>query len=90
MDGPVVKRHDSYLDTPGGLVLEAGYGTAAVAVALEAMGHHVVGLDLAERTLRRARETWSEFRGVAGDVPAMPLPDDSFDAVVSLGVLEHD
>lgn len=89
LSGPVTNRLDSYLHMPGSLVLEAGCGTGAVAVALGTMGHRVVGLDLAEQTLRRARRTWPDFRGAVGDVCRMPFPDESFDAVISLGVLEH-
>lgn len=81
--------HD-HLKGRQGMVLEAGCGSGIVAAALESMGHQVIGVDLAVQALVRARGEWPEFRGTVGDVRKMPFADRTFDAVVSLGVLEHE
>ncbi|UDY33966.1 class I SAM-dependent methyltransferase [Dermatobacter hominis] len=85
---PVLRLLERHLDADG-LVLEAGCGSGAVAVALDGPGRTVVGIDLAAAAVRRAARAWPEFLGVVGDVTAMPFADRTFGAVVSLGVLEH-
>jgi SAM-dependent methyltransferase len=85
---PVLRLLERHLATDG-LVLEAGCGSGAVAVALDRPGRTVVGIDLAATAVRRAGIVWPEFRGVVGDVVRMPFAGGSFGAVVSLGVLEH-
>jgi len=77
---------------PGARVLDVGCGTGASALpaaAAVAPDGHVIGIDLADRLLERARDkarthglTNVEFR--VGDMTATGLPDESFDAVVSV------
>jgi len=84
-----VKRLDL---KPGSLVLDVGCGTGASALpAAEIVGAEgkVIGVDLAEKLLERARAKAAErqranveFR--LGDMTALGFPDSSFDAVVSV------
>jgi SAM-dependent methyltransferase len=70
-------------------VLESGCGTGLNASLFEERyGWKVVGLDLAGEGLRQARELGVE-RLVQGDMRALPFPDDSFDALVSLDAMVH-
>jgi SAM-dependent methyltransferase len=65
-------------------VLEVGSGSGGVTEFLQ---HPVTGVDPAfERTADR-RTDWLE--PVAGSVEALPFPDGSFDAVLSVEMLEH-
>ena len=72
-----------------GLVLEAGCGSGVITQHLAGRGRRIIGIDLAIESLRRAKVEWSTIRLVRGDVRSMPFPDSSFDAIVSLGVVEH-
>jgi SAM-dependent methyltransferase len=74
-----------------GHVLDAGGGAGRYTVWLAERGHDVTLLDLSERQAALAHEKAHE-RGVGervtvgrGDVCALPLPDDGFDATCCLG-----
>lgn len=71
------------------IVLEAGSGLNAVVITLQEMGYQVVGLDYAVNALRVSREHVPDLNVVAGDVHALPHPDESLGAYLSFGVLEH-
>jgi 2-polyprenyl-3-methyl-5-hydroxy-6-metoxy-1,4-benzoquinol methylase len=76
----------------GARVLDVGCGEARFAEALLERGARVVGLDVAEEPLRRARarrpELGLDLRRVAPTGP-WPLDDVSFDVVWAGEVLEH-
>jgi SAM-dependent methyltransferase len=82
---------------PSGTVLDVGSGTGHLAVRLAqtAPGLAVVGVDLSpamvERAARHAaRAGLSErVRFEVGDAGSLPLPESSFDVVVSTGSLHH-
>ncbi len=69
-------------------ILDAGAGTGMVGSLLHALGYrHLVGIDLSEGMLKRAREKGvyrSVFRMVLGE--PLAFPDSAFDAVISVGV----
>jgi SAM-dependent methyltransferase len=73
----------------GGRVLDAGCGEGYGTDILAGAASSVVGVDLEVPVIRRAAERYprAEFR--AGDIGSLPFPDESFDAVVSLQVIEH-
>src|SRR6185503_17177954 len=50
------------------------------------------GIDISEPTVVRARAAFTRtapLRGVAADVRALPFRDASFDAIYSMGTIEH-
>lgn len=49
----------------------------------------VVGIDIAETALARARQRYPRLCASAADVRRLPFPDATFDAVVSLSTLDH-
>ncbi len=72
-----------------GLVVEAGCGFGLYVRRLGQLGYRCVGIDFAPRTLARAKAICGDLSLVAGDVLALPIPDASAAAYVSLGVIEH-
>ncbi|HXF98967.1 MAG TPA: class I SAM-dependent methyltransferase [Gaiellaceae bacterium] len=72
---------------PGDRVLDACCGTGDLALEAERRGGRVVGLDLSQRMLERAKRKSGTIEWVQGDVLALPFADASFDAVtVGFGV----
>jgi SAM-dependent methyltransferase len=71
-----------------GDILDAACGTGYGAHILSSSGR-VVGLDYSEDTLALARQRAPEAEFVLASLPELPLPDDSFDAVVSFETIEH-
>lgn len=70
-------------------VLESGCGKAPFVEALATPDNVVIGVDLAERALVQAHHRNGELRLAVADVSQLPFAAGSFDAVVSLGVVEH-
>jgi ubiquinone/menaquinone biosynthesis C-methylase UbiE len=71
------------------LILEAGSGLSAVVITLREMGFRVAGLDYAVNALQASRAYDPTLALLAGDVHALPMPDNSLGAYLSFGVLEH-
>ena len=82
---------------PGGTVLEIGSGPGRLAVRLarEAPGITLTGVDISEAMVERAARRAAgaglseRVRFEVGDVGALPLSDEDFDAVVSTLSLHH-
>ena len=76
-------------------VLEIGCGQGPLVNHLPARGASMVGIDMSRSSLERAaagaRELgWGDrVRLLQADAERLPFPDDTFDAVVSFGVLHH-
>lgn len=72
---------------PGDEVLDACCGTGDLAVAAQAAGGIVTGLDFSDGMLARARRKSSEIEWLQGDLLRLPFADGSFDAAtVGFGV----
>jgi ubiquinone/menaquinone biosynthesis C-methylase UbiE len=78
-----------------GRLLEVGCGPAVMLPDLLAMGFEVQGVDVSGEMIRRGRQRMSghplerRCRLDLGDVERLDFPDASFDAVLSMGVLEY-
>jgi SAM-dependent methyltransferase len=77
------------LREPGARILEGGCGFGAWCEWLERRGHQVIGVEYDERVIRRAKGFNPDAPVQLGNVLELPYPDGSFDAYVSLGVVEH-
>jgi SAM-dependent methyltransferase len=71
------------------IILEAGSGLSGAVITLRRMGYNVVGLDYAINALQIARRYDSTQRLLAGDVHALPFPENALGGYLSFGVLEH-
>lgn len=73
----------------GARVLESGCGLARYVRFLQDRGWDVVGLEHSAQTVSQVKEIWPDLSIVLGDAEKSPFPENSFDAVLSLGVVEH-
>lgn len=74
---------------PGTAVLDAGCGTGRWLAFLSRRGCAVSGIDLSEAALDRARKVAPTAEIRTGDTRDPPYANDTFDVVLSLGVVEH-
>lgn len=70
-------------------ILDAGCGSGVTAAKLMQHGYAVWGIDLAEPMIRQARELCGTDQFGVGDIEHIPFADNTFDGVVSLGVIEY-
>lgn len=74
-------------------VLEIGVGLGADLTRYARAGARVTGMDLTMRAVKETRRRFSIFgltgSFLEGDAENLPFPDESFDRVVSIGVLHH-
>jgi SAM-dependent methyltransferase len=82
----LIRRHVA----GGGAILDAGCGFGEWVSFLTERGYRAEGLDYSETLVSRLRQTYTALRWEVGDIRRMPYPGDSFDAVISWGVIEHD
>jgi ubiquinone/menaquinone biosynthesis C-methylase UbiE len=73
----------------GSKVLDLGCGTGEMAARLAKRGYEVWGVDIAEPMVRYAAHRHKSGRFRLGDVEHIPFDDNTFDAVVCLGVIEY-
>ncbi len=75
---------------PGMKVLDWGCGNGHFSYALLRFGYEVFGYSFDDFCLRKyLDETYEFIQGNAGSPSALPYPNGFFDAVFSVGVLEH-
>jgi SAM-dependent methyltransferase len=73
-----------------GLIVDAGCGVARWPIYLRRFGYRVFGLEYSHDACRIARENDPGLDVLRADVRRAPLRDGAVDAVLSLGVVEHD
>nr|WP_262362867.1 class I SAM-dependent methyltransferase [Paenibacillus rubinfantis] len=76
--------------TPGLRVLEVGCGTGRTACLLTQLGAHVTAMDhsvvMLEKAERRAQLQQLQIEWIQGDITAIPLRSDTYDAVIAESV----
>ncbi len=70
-------------------VLESGCGLRRYVRFLKDGGWSIVGLELSPQRVAQVKDIWPDLEIVQGDAAHSPFPKNSFDAVISLGVVEH-
>jgi SAM-dependent methyltransferase len=73
-----------------GLIVDAGCGVARWPIYLRRKGYRVFGLEWSHEACLLGKRTDPGLEVIRSDVRATPLQDASVDAVLSLGVVEHD
>ena len=71
------------------LVLEAGCGTAQYVKALNVRGYKCIGLDYELQAMQTANTYVGPLELVCSDITALGISENVFDAIISLGVVEH-
>ena len=74
---------------PGARVLDLGCGAGIPSTRELARRFEVVGVDVSEAQLRRARENVPEASFVRADASELTFPDATFDAVTALYTVSH-
>jgi ubiquinone/menaquinone biosynthesis C-methylase UbiE len=70
-------------------ILDIGCGTGHLAGELNRRGYEAWGVDLSDAMVRYACEHYDADRFQVGDIERIPFPDNSFDGVMCLGVMEY-
>ena len=73
-----------------GLIVDAGCGTARLPIYFRRRGYRFIGIDMAHDACVIGKEAEPGVPVVQADVRQIPLRSGSVDAIVSLGVVEHD
>jgi ubiquinone/menaquinone biosynthesis C-methylase UbiE len=75
-------------------VLDVGCGSGVIMKEILERGHSVTGMDITQAMLEQAKSTVGQYlpdsaNCILGDVENIPAKDGSFDAVLSVGVLQY-
>lgn len=73
----------------GGRALEAGCGLGKWVIYLKRLGYDIVGIDNNELAISKLKDYDRSLQVELGDVLDIHYPDSSFDAYISMGVVEH-
>lgn len=73
----------------GANIVEFGCGTGELSRQLEEGGHVVIPCDIALRMAKQADEQVQRGSAMVADIEAPPFKDESFDAVVLIGVVSY-
>jgi SAM-dependent methyltransferase len=72
-----------------GKILEAGCGIGHIVKFFQDRGYDIVGVEMGEDTVKNAHEIIPECNIVCANVEDLPYKDNTFDTILSLGVVEH-
>lgn len=85
----LVRIFNQYLNGHKWRILEGGCGFGAWCEWFERKGHAIVGIEYDENIVKKAKEFKPNVAVELGDITGLKYPDNSFDAYISLGVIEH-
>jgi ubiquinone/menaquinone biosynthesis C-methylase UbiE len=74
---------------PGSKILDVGCGTGHLAGELMRRGYDASGVDFSEGMIGYARQHYGAERFQVADIEHLPFPDNTFDGIVCLGVMEY-
>jgi len=73
----------------GGRVIDGGCGFGKWVIYLKRRGYNIVGIDNNEIAIAKLKDFDSSLQVELGDILDVYYPDSSFDAYISMGVVEH-
>jgi SAM-dependent methyltransferase len=73
----------------GGRIIDAGCGFGKWVIYLKRQGYDIVGIDNNELAIGKLKDYDSSLQVERGDILDIHYPDRSFDAYISMGVVEH-
>lgn len=68
-------------------ILEVGCGSGENTIYVQKVSKNIIGVDVSDIALKEFRD--NGFQGVLADVNRLPFRSDSFDCVISAGLLHH-
>ena len=71
-------------------ILEAGCGLGRWMIHLDDLGYSMSGIDISVQAIEKLKNIRPNLNLTLGDISSMPFEDGQFDAVLSVGVIEHD
>ena len=88
MHSPLRELLLSYLP-PKGKILEAGCGFGKWVIYLHRHGYNIMGIDNNDLAVAKLKGFPEPLQVEMGDILDIHYPDNSFDAYISIGVIEH-
>lgn len=79
---------DKYINKSS-YVLEAGCGMGHIVKYLQNEGYNIIGIELSKNAVDAGLEFLDSNSIINADVEKIPFPDNTFDHIISLGVVEH-
>jgi len=73
----------------GGRAIDGGCGFGKWVIYLKRLGYDIVGIDNNELAISKLKDYDSSLQVELGDILDIHYPDSSFDAYISMGVVEH-
>ena len=73
----------------GAKILDVGCGTGHLAAELARRGYQTCGTDLSEGMIQYARTHYNPDSFQVADIEKIPYPDNTFDGILCLGVVEY-
>jgi len=70
-------------------ILEVGCGSGEDSIYVSKVSKNIVGVDIALEALKRFTFTTNSFQGILADIKTLPFYSNSFDYVISSGLLHH-
>lgn len=87
-DEPVTPFIFKYFQ-PGSRLLESGCGSGRFVHWLASKGYDIEGMEISVDTVEMLHHHYHHLKITQGDVRQLPYADNSFDGILSLGVIEH-
>jgi len=85
----LVRIFGKFLNGSKSDILEGGCGFGAWCEWFQKKGHHIVGIEYDKKIVSQAKKFKDDVAVELGDITDLKFEDNSFDAYISLGVIEH-
>jgi len=80
---------EKYVGDSDARILEGGCGFGAWCEWFQRRGNEIIGIEYDEKIVKQAKKFKKDVAVELGDITDLKYPDNSFDAYISLGVIEH-